>query len=184
MQTHAARARLPVRPRSMLAQPGQFLPVRAAVCGLEQRRILHAGVHRLRVRERRLQMPHPLELPRMRRAVVPLVRAGHALVSELVAHRRPRRAAIVTALNDLPKPRIRLRSIEPVGVNGRAFQVVDLPSRKERPADLPVFPRPIGTQHKRALLCAHQHPHAAHLDPPVLASAEPLRSAILPDRQQ
>jgi hypothetical protein len=53
------------------------------------------GVDRVRIGERGLQMPDALELPGMRRAVVPLVRAGDAVVDELVAHRLPGLAAVV-----------------------------------------------------------------------------------------
>ncbi len=61
----------------------------ASVGGTEHRCIFHTGVHGVGIAQRRLKMPHALELPRMRRAVVPLVRARHALIAELVAHRVP-----------------------------------------------------------------------------------------------
>ncbi|MEJ7742261.1 MAG: hypothetical protein WKF73_06760 [Nocardioidaceae bacterium] len=54
-------------------------------------------------------MPDAGELPGVRRSVVPLVGAGDAVVVELVADRRPRRAAVVGALDQLPEPAARLR---------------------------------------------------------------------------
>ena len=49
-------------------------------------------------------MPHSFELPGMRCAVVPLVRAGHTVVSKIVPDGFPGLAAIVGALNELAKP--------------------------------------------------------------------------------
>src|SRR5580692_1392016 len=106
-------------------------------------------------------MPHPLELPRMLRAVVPLMRcerfAGfiRAVVDELVAGgfrrtgrgrfsgRRPRLmpgfAAVIRALNDLPKPAARLRGVKSIRVGRRTFHVINLPARKMRAGDFPMF---------------------------------------------
>src|SRR4051794_39470518 len=42
VQTHAARARRPVRTRSMLAQSGHLAPALAAIGGTEERGILNA----------------------------------------------------------------------------------------------------------------------------------------------
>ena len=74
MHGHAARAGLPLRPRSVPAQAGQFLPALAAVGGVEQSRIFHARINRVGIGKRRLQVPDALELPRMLRAVIPLMR--------------------------------------------------------------------------------------------------------------
>src|SRR5229473_4361575 len=76
VQTHSARARLPLRAGIVLAEPGKFVPRFAAVFRLEQRGVFHARVNMISVIERRLKMPDALELPRMLRAVVPHVRAG------------------------------------------------------------------------------------------------------------
>ena len=95
-------------------------PVRAttaAVGRAEQRGVLDAGVDRVGIGQRRLQMPDALELPGMRRAVVPLVRAGHAVVGELVADRFPGLAAVVGTLDQLPEPTARLRGIQPVRID-------------------------------------------------------------------
>ena len=91
-------------PGAVAAQSGEFLPRLSAIGGAEQGGIFHPGVDRVRIGQRGFQMPDSLELPRVRRAVVPLVRAGVALVDELVAHRLPRLAAIVGALDQLPEP--------------------------------------------------------------------------------
>src|ERR671922_218521 len=52
--------------------------------GREECRVFDPGEHRVRVRQRRLEVPDAGELPRVLRAVVPLVRPGHAVVGELV----------------------------------------------------------------------------------------------------
>ena len=101
-------------PSSWLAQPGQLLPGLAAVGRAEQGGVLDAGVDGVRVGQRRLEVPDALELPGVRRAVVPLVGAGHAVVGELVADRLPRLAAVVGALDHLPEPAAGLRRVEPV----------------------------------------------------------------------
>ncbi len=75
VQAHAARARLPLRARAVAAQAGQLVPARPAVGRAEQRRVFDAGVDGVGIGERRLEVPDALELPRVRRAVVPLVRA-------------------------------------------------------------------------------------------------------------
>ena len=126
---------------TVFAQPFQLLPVLAAVGGLEQRRVLHAGVDHVGIGQRRLHVPHPLELPWMRRAVVPLVRAGDAFVGELVADRLPGRAAIVGPLHHLAEPAAGLGRVDAIGIRGGPFQVVHLPSSKEGPADVPVLAR-------------------------------------------
>jgi len=50
------------------------MPVLSAVGGAEERGIFDAGIDRLGIGERGLKMPDALELPRMLRTVVPLMR--------------------------------------------------------------------------------------------------------------
>ena len=114
VQAHSAGARLPVWPRAVAAQSGQLLPRLSAVGRAEQGGVFNAGVDRVRIGQRRFEMPDALELPGMRRAVVPLVRAGNAVVCELVADRLPGLAAVVGALDDLSEPAAGLRRIQPV----------------------------------------------------------------------
>src|SRR5579862_5149939 len=99
-------------------------------------------------------MPDPLELPGVGRSVVPPVCARLALVDELVAFspgkavvrlqlvrratgRGPGLAAVVRSLDDLSEPRVGLAGKDAIRVDGRALQVVDLPSTEERPLDPP-----------------------------------------------
>ena len=82
-------------PGAVAAQSGEFLPGLAAVGRAEQRGVFHPGIDGIGIGQRRLEMPDALELPGMRRAVVPLVSAGDAVVDELVAHRLPGLAAVV-----------------------------------------------------------------------------------------
>ena len=93
VQTHAARTRLPEMSLGA-AQPGQFLPVAAAVCGLEQGGVFCSGINGVRIGQRRLEMPDAFEFPGMLSAVVPLMSAGNALVVEFVADCLPGLAAI------------------------------------------------------------------------------------------
>ncbi len=124
-------------------------------------------------------MPDALELPRVLRAVVPLVRADVALIREHVAlalghsirahqvfgfgsGRVPGFAAVIRTLNDLPKPTARLRRVNPIRINGRAFEVIHLPAREVRAADFPILPFAIRCQNERAFLRADQDPDFAH----------------------
>ncbi len=96
-------------------------------------------------------------------AVVPLVRAGDPIVDELMPDRIPRRAPVVRALNQLPEPSVGLRRIQPIGVDGRALEVVDLPAPKVRATDIPLIAFAIRCQDERALACANQDPYLTHL---------------------
>ena len=88
----------------MAAESGELVPVLTAIGRAEQCRVLDAGEHRVGIGQRRFEMPDPCELPRVRRAVVPLVRAGHTVVLELVSNGLPGRSAVVGALDHLPEP--------------------------------------------------------------------------------
>ena len=81
VQAHAARAGLPFRSGAVAAKAGEFVPVLAAVGRFEERRIFDSGIDRVGIGERRLEMPDALELPRMLRAVVPLVGGERLAVS-------------------------------------------------------------------------------------------------------
>ena len=118
MEAHPAGPRRPVRARAVLAETRDLGPALPAVGGAEESGILDAGVHRVGVSERRLQVPDPLELPGMSRAVVPLVRAGNAVVGELVAHGLPGLAPVVGALDHLAEPAAGLGGVEPVRIGG------------------------------------------------------------------
>src|ERR1044071_6954099 len=106
-------------------------------------------------------MPHTLELPRMLCAVIPLMRGerrGVFVVGELVAlafreafgrggrwlalgssRLIPGLAAIVGALDDLSKPAARLRRVDAVGIFGRTFEVIHLPTSEVWAGDVPVL---------------------------------------------
>src|SRR5579863_848946 len=107
-------------------------------------------------------MPDACELPRMRRAVVPRVRSGFAVVDELVADRLPRCAAIIRTLNQLTEPTRRLRGIDPVRLGRRAFHMIDLPTREMRTLDLPLRAFAVGRKDERALARAHEQPDGTH----------------------
>src|SRR5205823_14301402 len=132
----------------------------ATVGRAEERRVLDAGEHRVRIGQRRLEVPDPRELPGMLRPVVPLVRARNAVVSELVADGLPGLAAVVRALDDLAVPAGGLRGVEPVRVGRRSVQVVDLPAGEQRALDVPIVTRAIRRQDERALTRAYEKPHS------------------------
>src|SRR5438270_5016104 len=125
VQAEPAGAGLPLLARLVTPERRQLLPRLAAVDGTEERRILDAGEHRVRIRQRRLEVPVARELPGMLRAVVPLMRAGDAVVGERVANRLPRLAPVVRALDDLAVPPGGLRCIQPILIDRRRIEVVD-----------------------------------------------------------
>ena len=161
MQAHAACPRLPFGAGAVAAQAGKFFPILAAVGRAEDGGVFHAGVDRIGILERRLQMPHALEFPRTLSSVIPLMRGerlagfGGGIVSELVAGhfwrtwgRRfsggrsrlvPGLAAVIRALNDLSEPAARLRGVDSIWISGRSLEVIHLPAGKMRAADIPFF---------------------------------------------
>jgi hypothetical protein len=89
MEAHVASAGHPVLPCRMGSQPRELSPGLATVARAEKRGVLDAGIDRVWIGMRGCQVPHPLEFLRMWCAIVPLVRAGGALLGELVANRLP-----------------------------------------------------------------------------------------------
>ena len=152
----------PRRARAVRAEALKFLPVGAAVGRVKQRGVFHAGVDGVPIGQRRLEVPHALEFPRMRRAVVPLVRAGHAFVDELVAHRRPRLPAIVRSLDDLTEPAGGLGRVQTIGIHRGSFDVINLPPAEVRTAHVPLLTLAVRGQDERALPCADQYANSAH----------------------
>ena len=131
--------------------------------GAEQRRVFDAGVDRIRIRQRRLEVPDALELPRVRRAVVPLVRAGHAVVGELVAHRLPRLCRRRWSAGSAG--RTSRRTATRTAGSGRPA----IPSCGRSPSPPKCGPltshfwrSAVRRQDERALACSHQHPYSAH----------------------
>src|SRR5687767_14196657 len=95
VEAEASSTGRPLRTRAVTAQARHLVPVLTAVCRAKQRGILDAGINGVRIGQRRFQMPDTLELPRMRRAVVPLMRAGDAVIDKLVADSLPGLAAVI-----------------------------------------------------------------------------------------
>src|SRR4051794_16639416 len=98
----------------MLAQAGKLLPALPAVHGLEDGGVFDACIHGIRIGQRRLEMPDALELPRVRRAVIPLMGARHAGVLELIADRLPVLSSVIGSLHHLAVPAGALRRIEAI----------------------------------------------------------------------
>src|SRR6185437_9004372 len=162
------------------------MPALAAIGRTEKRRVFNSRVDRVRIFQRRFEVPHALEFPRMLRSVVPLVRGERLaalrrrIVDKLVAlafghstgcggrfaRRRarlnPGLASIVGALNHLPEPVARLRGEDAVRVNRRALQVIHRPARKKRAAHVPLFALAIRRQNECAFARAHQYAYFAH----------------------
>src|SRR5271169_3793894 len=101
-------------------------------------------------------MPDSLEFPWMRRAVVPLMRAWDAVVQEFVTDWLPSFPAVIGSLYQLSKPGAELRGVKPIGIAGRTLQMVDLPARKVRAAQIPTFALAVRSQDESTLACAHQ----------------------------
>src|SRR5277367_271588 len=112
----------------MLAQPRKFFPSLRAIGRVEQRRVFDSGVDGVWIGQRRLQMPDASEFPRMRGAVIPLMRAGHALVLELVSDGRPGLASVVRALNQLAEPTCGLRYVKAIRIRGRSLEMINFPA--------------------------------------------------------
>src|SRR4030095_12734887 len=116
-------------------------------------------------------MPNALELPRMLGAVIPLMRPRDSVVNKLVAlgfrrairafqflgaasRRVPSFSTVIGALNDLAEPRTGLRCVNAVRIDRRTLHMINLPTRKMRPANLPSFARTIRCQDERTFPCA------------------------------
>src|SRR5262245_4267899 len=105
-------------------------------------------------------MPYAFKLPRMLRAVVPLMGRegcrrrvvgefvalgdGHSLgrcgrLAGRLARLMPRLAAVVGPLDDLPEPTAGLRRVDAIGIHRRSLHVIDLPAAKQRPTDVPLL---------------------------------------------
>src|SRR5262249_148739 len=104
VQAHATRTPLPAPTRSVVTQSRQLLPALAAVCGAKQGGVLDPGEDGVGIGQRGFEMPHARERPWVRRAVVPLMGSGNAVIYELVADRFPDFAAVVRALDQLSEP--------------------------------------------------------------------------------
>src|ERR1035441_5205963 len=122
-------------------------------------------------------MPDAFELPWMLGAVVPQMGAHGAFVNEFVAlalrhaigrscqpaaRGFPCFVAVIGPLDDLSEPAATLRRVQPVRVNRRAFDVINLPAAKVRSADIPSCALAIRSQDERALFCANQNSYFAH----------------------
>src|SRR5258708_38332019 len=130
-------------------------------------------------------MPTAVELPRMLLSIVELMSGerfpaflgsvvnklialalGHPFRAGLLARRRarlyPSLAAIIRALNDLPKPAAGLRCIDAIRVDRRALQVVHLPAGEVGTAYVPLFALAVRGKDESAFACANQYPHLAH----------------------
>src|SRR5437016_3378109 len=76
--------------------------------------------------------------------------------------RLPRLAAVAGALDDLSEPPARLGRVQPVRVDRRALEVVDLPAREVRATDIPPFALAVRRQDERALARTDQDSYSAH----------------------
>src|SRR6516225_10801369 len=107
-------------------------------------------------------MPDALELPGMRRAVVPLVRPRNALVGELVADGLPGLSGVARPLQHLAEPAAGLRRVQPVGVGRGSLEMVDFPPAEVGTADGPPIARAIRRENKGALPGADKDTDTAH----------------------
>src|SRR5262249_39245424 len=153
---------LPTRSRAVLPQTRQFFPVLAAVRRSKDGGIFHSRVDRLRIGERWFQMPDAFELPRMRSAVVPLMSAGDAGIGKRLADRLPRLSAVIGPLHELTKPTRRLRCVEPVRLDRRTLEMINLPAAEMRAANVPPLAFAVCRQDERPFASADQNTNSAH----------------------
>ena len=166
VEAQTARARRPVRSGTVAAQARQLGPGLGAVGRVEERGILDAGINRIGIGQRRFEVPDALELPGVRRPVVPLMRARNAVVGEVVPRRLPGFAAVVRALDNLAEPARRLRGVETVRIGRRSLEVIDLPASEVGTGDVPLLSLAVRRQDERTLARADEYPYPAHLQNP------------------
>src|SRR5258708_104486 len=91
---------------------------------------------------------------------------GHSSRAGLFARRRarlyPSLAAVIRALNDLPKPTAGLGCIDAIRAHRRPLGVVHLPAGEVWAADVPLFALAVRGKNESALACANQYPYLAH----------------------
>src|SRR5439155_1395197 len=73
----------------------------------------------------------------------------------------------VRALDDLPEPAARLRCINAIGVSRRAFEVIHLPARKMRTADIPLLALAVRRKNECAFACTYEYSYCAHCSSPL-----------------
>src|SRR5687768_3594479 len=156
VQAQPARPRLPLRPRAVAAQAWELLPRLRPVGRSEQGGVFHAGVDGIGIGQRWFEMPDSLELPGVRRAIVPLVSAGNAVVFELVADRLPCLSTVVGTLDLLSEPSGVLRRIEPIRIRGGPFVMDELPAHEVRLADVPSLALSVRRHDECTLACTNQ----------------------------
>ena len=71
-------------------------------------------------------------------------------------------AAVVGALDDLPEPAAGLRGVNAIGVDGRAFQVIDLPPGEVRAGDVPLLALAVGGEDEGAFAGADEDADGGH----------------------
>src|SRR4051794_18672104 len=153
----------------MSSQAGHFGPRLPAVGGAEQGGVFDSRIHGIWLCERGLKVPHTLKFPWMRRAVVPLVSTGNAVVGEVITDRFPRLTAIIGTLYNLSGPAAGLRRIDAVRIGGRTLHVIDFPAREVGTAYVPVSACAVGFKYEGTLSCADENSYVTHV-----ASVSPL----------
>ena len=144
---------------------------------MKERGVFHTREDRFRIVEGGFEVPYAFELPRARRSVVPAVFTDLTLVHEavalagrglsgcrhlLAAGRRPGLPAVVRPLQNLTEPTAGLRCVDPVGIDGRSFHVIDLPAAEMRAVDRPVLTLAVRAENESTFLGAHENPYTAH----------------------
>src|SRR5438477_3320298 len=93
----------------------------------------------------------------------------------------PRLTAVIRPLDDLTEPPGGLRREEPFRIRRRALHVIDLPAAEMRTADAPLLALSVRLEDERALLCADEYTHAAHVSgPPAVVLLMMPRVFLLP----
>src|SRR5690348_18314517 len=90
------------------------------------------------------------------------MRAGDAVVRELLTDWFPSSTAVLRALDQLPEPAGGLRRINTIWINGRSLHVINFPAREVGTVNVPLFPLAVRSQNECALASANQYTNLAH----------------------
>src|SRR5262245_42327080 len=151
------------------------MPGPPTISGTEERRIFNPGIDRVRIGQRRLELPDALEFPWFLGVVIPLMRgersagfAGrvvekhvalalrHAIWAHEIFWLGPRcvpgLTAIIRSLNHLPEPAACLRGIDAIRIHRRTLQVIHFPPGEVWSVHIPPLAFAIRRQDECALL--------------------------------
>src|SRR5687767_11656189 len=75
---------------------------------------------------------------------------------------KPRLAAVIGALDDLPEPAAGLRHVDSLRIDRRSLHVINLPAAKVRTGDIPLLAFAVGGEDEGAFLGADEDADGGH----------------------